>query len=81
MLRGGSVVFSALLSIIFLGRKLDMHHYAGLVISCIGLGIIISQTSYRKKFKGMLILVGVCLTLLSLLLDGIYFVAEEIIFK
>ena len=58
-----------------------MHHYAGLVISCIGLGIIISQTSYRKKFKGMLIVIGVCLTLLSLLLDGIYFVAEEMIFK
>jgi len=40
MLRGGISVVTAALSIIFLNRKLYSHHYLGLSLAVLGIGIV-----------------------------------------
>jgi drug/metabolite transporter (DMT)-like permease len=40
MLRGGVIIVTALLSVVLLNRKLYRHHYVGIVLCVIGIGIV-----------------------------------------
>ena len=81
MMRGGSLIFSAIFSTWFLKRKLDLHHYAGLVFTFIGLMIITLNIPNNKQYKQNMIFIGIIITILSLIMDGIYYVTEERIFQ
>jgi len=80
MLRGGLVLVTALLSVIFLGKKQYRHHILGLVIVffsvfTLGLaGLLYKDTDKNSRTTNFL---GIFMICLSLLFTGIQFIVEE----
>ena len=40
MMNGGTVIFTALFSILALERKLDLHHYIGIILAVFGVFLV-----------------------------------------
>jgi uncharacterized membrane protein len=40
MIKGGYLIFTSLLSVCFLKRKLDMHNFAGILLTLAGITLI-----------------------------------------
>lgn len=77
---GGFVVFVvAILSIIFLGRRFYRHHWLGLLLVFIGIGLVATAALVEKggsSSEGNVTL-GVILMIFSILVQGTQFIVEE----
>lgn len=85
MLRGGVIIFTAILSVIVLKRKLYKHHLFGIFLVIIGITLVglvailydDNKTSTEKSGSAFL---GVIVMLISTLFNASIFVSEEWIF-
>jgi len=79
MMLGGFLVFTvAIMSIMFLKRKLYRHHWTGLflILSGIGMVAIAALSKNKHKSEGSPVL-GFAMVIGSLLLQGVQFIVEE----
>jgi len=85
MLRGCSIIFSAILSIIFLKRKLYSFHWIGILITFIGLGIVgassLLATDSRVESTTGEMLFGFMMLGIGLLANSTQIVVEELFLK
>lgn len=70
MLRGARIVFSGIGCVIFLGRKLHLHHWLAMAIVCMGLTAVALSSFFSRgsdpaaaTVTPQQIILGVCLTL------------------
>jgi drug/metabolite transporter (DMT)-like permease len=84
MLRGSIIIFTAVLSVIFLGRKLWGYHYIGLFLTVIGVTIVglssiigADNGSTKETKAGSLVLIGNIMVILSQLMSATQMVVEE----
>ena len=86
MLRGSIIVFTALLSVIFLKRKLWGYHYIGLLLTIAGVTLVgmssimgaKADTSASKSSKGTnMVFLGNIMVILSQLMSATQMVVEE----
>jgi len=81
MIRGGVVLVTALFSVLFLKKKLYLHHYIGCVAVIIGIGVVGSSNYiFPEAGASPNETWALLLLLLSLLFNGVFFVSEEKIF-
>ena len=93
MMRGSLILFTAALSVIFLGRKLERQHIVGLSLSALGLGLVglsswLDSNEVPSLYSFMFsttsssdALLGITLTVLSQLCTAIQVVVEESLLK
>ena len=86
MLRGGTIILTAVFSVVFLKRKLKSYHYIGIILTVTGVTIVglssfvvegdsdDQDDDYTKRF------VGILLTLVSLVFHGLMYITEEQVF-
>jgi len=77
MLRGSIIVFSAILSVIFLGRKLHIHHWFGLFIIVYGLCLVGVSSFITNNSNNPQLALGLLFVLLGQLMGAIQMVVEE----
>jgi len=93
MMRGSLILFTAALSVIFLGRKLERQHVIGLSLAALGLGLV-GLSSWLDSNEAPTLywyfssassssdaLLGIALTVLSQLCTAIQVVVEESLLK
>ena len=84
MMRGSLVIYTAILSVTFLNRKLSRQHILGLILSATGLGLV-GVSSYldddSSHGEHSLVFVGIGLTVLSQLCTAVQVVLEELLMK
>eukprot|EP00186_Timspurckia_oligopyrenoides_P003849 CAMPEP_0182446334 /NCGR_PEP_ID=MMETSP1172-20130603/4133_1 /TAXON_ID=708627 /ORGANISM="Timspurckia oligopyrenoides, Strain CCMP3278" /LENGTH=447 /DNA_ID=CAMNT_0024642247 /DNA_START=75 /DNA_END=1418 /DNA_ORIENTATION=+ len=83
MLRAGQLVFTALLSIMFLRRRLDIFNVAGILIAVCGIALVgyanvVSQTNAVDKANQMF---GVLIILLGQVMQASQIVCEEFLLQ
>ncbi|KAA8497787.1 Solute carrier family 35 member F6 [Porphyridium purpureum] len=83
MLRAGQLVFTALLSVIFLKRRLDIFNVGGILLACCGIALVgfanvISQTNDEDKANQLF---GVCIILCGQVLQASQIVIEEFLLQ
>ncbi len=83
MLKGGTIILTAIFSVLFLKRKLKSYHYIGIILTVIGITIVglssflISgedgdqDEDFGNRF------IGLGLVLISLVFNGFMYVSEE----
>jgi len=83
MLKGGTIILTAIFSVLFLKRKLKSYHYIGIILTVMGVTVvglssfIVSgedddqDSDYRNRF------IGLALVLISLVFNGFMYVSEE----
>ena len=90
LLRGSIILYTALLSVIFLGRKLGAQHVTGLLITVLGLTLVgisayLETTEYSLSFtssgNSATVIVGIGLTIASQFCSAIQMVVEEYLLK
>jgi drug/metabolite transporter (DMT)-like permease len=97
MLRGGIIVIIAIVSVLFLGRKLYRHHYLGLFMVIMGITLVgASAVLFPDDKKDPTpdpspnpdptpqyenVSLGIIIMLISLLLQAGIFISEEVIMK
>jgi drug/metabolite transporter (DMT)-like permease len=91
MLRGGIIVIIAIVSVLFLGRKLYRHHYLGLFMVIMGITLVgASAVLFPDDKKDPNpdptpqyenVSLGIIIMLISLLLQAGIFISEEVIMK
>lgn len=85
MLRGSMVIFSAILSRVFLDRKIRSFHFVGLCLACLALvmvgiaGMMIPQTN--TSVTAYQTFMGCCLVVFSQLIQAGQMVIEEFLLK
>jgi drug/metabolite transporter (DMT)-like permease len=85
LLRSALIVFSAILSIVFLKRKLKVYHWIGMIVivvglSLVGLSALLSEhESQDNHFMDMVF--GILLLMASLLIAAFQFTFEESLLK
>jgi len=77
MLNGALPIFTAILSVIFLKRKLWEHHYLALFLLVIGIGTVGFSALMEAKSEGTNILLGLILKIVSLSITAIQYTMEE----
>ena len=90
LLRGSVIIFTGILSKIFLKRKLYKHHYIGMFVVILGL-IFVGYAGLKVNDKqGLKVnnpnnpnstLIGMILVILGMIINAIQFVVEEIFLK
>ena len=95
MLRGSMIVYTAILSVVFLNRRLQAQHVTGLLIASLGLTLVglsaffdaeFSAAHYLRSLHAMtdsssMVIFGIGLTVLSQLCSAIQVVVEEFLLK
>lgn len=89
MLRGATIVFSGILSVIFLKRKLVAHHWIGMVtvtlgLACVGATVLLPDPDRQKSGgEGVqnLFALGLILILAGQVLASVQMVVEEVFLK
>lgn len=89
MLRGATIVFSGILSVIFLKKKLVLHHWVGMMtvtagLACVGATVLLPDPSKHKDADAPpqnLFALGLILILAGQVLASIQMVVEEIFLK
>ena len=85
MLRGSVIIFTGLLSVTFLGSKLLLRHWIGMLFVIVGLVVVgigdVVFTSSAQGYSPTLILAGDLLTVLSQIITAIQVTVEEKIIK
>lgn len=84
MLRGSIVIFSGIMSVIFLDLKMTYHHYYGMAIVTLGL-FTTGYSSFVKSSSGTLLgdfssgemILGIGLTVLGRLISSCQYIVEE----
>lgn len=82
MIRGSSIIFASVFSVIFLKRKLYRHHILGLIITILGtimLGLFAILNSDNNTESDNL-LVGIILIIISFIFGSFHLVLEELFF-
>jgi len=81
MLRGGLVLVTATLSVIFLNKNQYRHHILGLLIVFLSIFLIgFAGVIYKKETDVRSTNIGgICMMLLSLLFTGVQFIVEELL--
>lgn len=85
MLRGGVIIFTCILSKIFLGRKIHGHHLLGVFLCvlgfvCVGISSVLassSSSSSNSTVGGTI--AGMIMVIISLLVQSSQFVYEEVL--
>jgi len=77
MLNGALPIFTAILSVIFLKRKLWEHHYLGLFLLVIGIGTVGFSALMEAKSEGSNVLLGLILKIVSLSITAVQYTVEE----
>jgi drug/metabolite transporter (DMT)-like permease len=86
MLRGGVVLVTALFSVVFLKKKLQLYHYLGCALVFMGV-MVVGIANFVLPAQGgegptaKQQLVGTLLIIVSLFFNGFLFVSEEKLFK
>jgi len=85
MLRGARIVFSGIGCVIFLGRKLHLHHWLAMAIVCMGLTAVALSSFFSRgsdpaaaTVTPQQIILGVCLTLGGQIFSAAQMVIEEL---
>jgi len=81
MLRGARIVFSGVGCVIFLKRKLYLHHWLAMAIVCVGLVGVALSTFFSKGTGDVTtqdIILGVVLTLIGQIFSAAQMVVEEL---
>lgn len=82
MIQGSIVIITAILSIIFLKRRLYRHHWSGLVLVVLGIFLVgLSVMIAKNDDKDQKTTLGIVLMIGSILTQGSQFVIEEKLFK
>lgn len=89
MLRGATIVFSGILSVIFLKKKLGVHHWIGMMtvtagLACVGATVLLPDPSKPKSADDPpqnLFALGLILILAGQVLASIQMVVEELFLK
>ena len=85
MLRGSVIIFTGLLSVAFLGSKLLLRHWIGMILVIIGLVVVgvgdVVFTSGAQGYSPTLILAGDLLIVLAQIITAIQMTVEEKIIK
>jgi drug/metabolite transporter (DMT)-like permease len=77
MLRGGTPIVTAALSVAFLGRKLYSHHYVGLSLTVVGIGVVGLSEYLQDTSGGSNMVLGLICVIGSLCTTGVQFIIEE----
>jgi len=77
MLRGGVPVITAILSIMFLGRKLYGHHYLGLGLAVSGISIVGISQFVGSSGGSSNVVIGLLCVIVSLCTTGVQFIIED----
>lgn len=81
MMQGSIVFVTAILSIVFLRRRLFRHHWTGLVLVFVGICLVgLSVIVAGKDDDGDQPILGICLMIGSILIQGSQFIVEEKLF-
>ena len=85
MLRGSVIIFTGILSVAFLGNKLKIHHWVGMITVIIGLAVVgVGDVVYFKGGQGLTkeyVLAGDLLIILAQGIVAIQMTVEEKIIK
>ncbi|CAE8682784.1 unnamed protein product [Polarella glacialis] len=88
MLRGATIVFSVLFSIVFLDRQLNCYHWVGIVLCTVGImvigcaSVLGSAASSGEHAQDLhLVIFGMVLTLLGQVTQAAQVIAEEYLMK
>ena len=85
MLRGSVIIFTGILSVAFLGNKLKIHHWVGMVTVIVGLAVVgVGDVVYFKGGQGLTkeyVLAGDLLIILAQGIVAIQMTVEEKIIK
>lgn len=81
MLRGSIIIFSGVLSVIFLKRKLVLYQWTGMVIVALGLGCVGSSSLLANPSDSKNTIVGILFILLGQFCNSLQMVVEEIFLK
>ena len=91
MLRGSMIIYTAILSVMFLGKKLESQHITGLLLASLGLTLVgvsayldtstSSSVLQSADPSSSLVVVGIGLTVLSQLCSAVQVVVEESLLK
>jgi len=89
MLRGATIVFSGILSVIFLKKKLVMHHWAGMItvtlgLTCVGATVLLPDPGAHKNDDAPpqnMFALGLILILAGQVLASVQMVVEELFLK
>ncbi|XP_033097769.1 solute carrier family 35 member F6-like [Anneissia japonica] len=80
MLRGSVIIFTGLLSVAFLGRKLQVHHWLGMFLVLIGLVLVgVADIVFKEKDSKDLnnIITGDLLIIMAQIITAVQMVIEE----
>ncbi|KAA0183634.1 Solute carrier family 35 member F6 [Fasciolopsis buskii] len=81
MMRGSLIIFSGLISVIFLRRKLQPFHWTGMLVTVFGLVLVGSKSVFgneTNKHNSLQAAIGVTLVLLGALTSAVQMIVEEI---
>lgn len=81
MLRGSIIVFSGVLSVLMLGRRLHTHHWIGMGVLCAGLALVGAADLLSSREEHAALGVGVTCILLGQLASSLQMVVEELLLK
>ena len=83
MLRGGTIILTAIFSVIFLKRKLKSYHYIGIILTVMGVTIVgfssfvAEGESDDQADDSANRFIGIGFILISLIFNGLMYVTEE----
>ena len=77
MLRGALLIFTYILSVIFIKNTHNKNHYFGMFLTIIGLIIVGLAEGLKKKNDLKSIIFGICLTVIGQFFTALQFVYEE----
>jgi len=85
MLRGSLLIFSAFLSIVFLGKRLKNYHWAGIAITCIAVTMVgtasVKSSSGEEGTSSGLQVLGIILIVGGQAVQASQIVVEEVLLK
>lgn len=87
MMRGSIIIFSGILSVVFLKKKLEKHNWAGMGVVVLGLlvvgisGFLAEKSDGTSNNNNSLLVIGIVLILFGQLMNAIQMIMEESFLK